>query len=279
MQNPFQSSGEDNAGLNDPLSFVRKLWGDMQLPGMVTPTLSVDELDKQIRDLKTVEAWLNLNLNMLSTSIQALEVQRATITALKAMGESFSNHAARGGSTNSQDADPSGAWPMHKKKVSEAEADAENMNATDSDEPNEADEQEHEEAPAQTHTASANAAASDKAQAQPNSPDASEQNFVNPAAWWNVLQEQFKHALGQALKEDDESTSERPARKKAANTGAAKKKVPTRSKTGASSTSKGTTGSKATATQSRSPVKARTAVRSSKPKSSTSVSSKRAKSV
>ena len=60
------------------------------LPGMVTPTLDVEELDKRITDMKAVEGWLKMNLNMLQMSIQGFEMQRATIAAIKAM----SQHAA-----------------------------------------------------------------------------------------------------------------------------------------------------------------------------------------
>jgi hypothetical protein len=65
--------------MNDTLDFVKSLWGSMSVPGLTAPTLSVEELDKKINDLKAVESWLNLNMSMLRGSIQALEVQRGTI--------------------------------------------------------------------------------------------------------------------------------------------------------------------------------------------------------
>lgn len=79
-------------GMTDTLEFVKTLWGGMGVPGMspaATPALSLDELDKRITDLKAVESWLNLNLTMLRTSIQALEVQRGTIAALKSMSDNM----------------------------------------------------------------------------------------------------------------------------------------------------------------------------------------------
>ena len=74
---------------SDPLEFVRSMWNNMgfSLPGMVTPTLDVDELEKRIADMKAVEGWLKMNLNMLQMSIQGLEMQHATLSAIKAMGE------------------------------------------------------------------------------------------------------------------------------------------------------------------------------------------------
>lgn len=57
------------------------------MPGMMTPTLDVDELDKRISDLKAVEHWLKMNLNALQMTTQGLEMQRATLAAVKAMSE------------------------------------------------------------------------------------------------------------------------------------------------------------------------------------------------
>lgn len=80
---------KNDAPPQDPLEFVRNMWGGMgfTLPGMMTPTLDVDELDKRVADMKAVESWLKMNLNMLQMTIQGLEMQRATIAAVKAMSE------------------------------------------------------------------------------------------------------------------------------------------------------------------------------------------------
>lgn len=75
---------------NDPLEFIKGMWGSMgiNMPGMVTPTLDVDELEKRITDMKAVEGWLKMNLNMLTMSIQGLEMQKVTLSAVKAMSQS-----------------------------------------------------------------------------------------------------------------------------------------------------------------------------------------------
>jgi hypothetical protein len=69
----------------DPFEFIKQFWNPLGLPmaGMVTPTLSVSEVEKRIADLKLVENWLNMNLSMLRVSIQALEMQRATLAAMQ----------------------------------------------------------------------------------------------------------------------------------------------------------------------------------------------------
>src|SRR5262252_10235315 len=51
----------------------------------VAPTLSPDELDKRIEELRTVQFWLEQNARMLGATIQALEVQRMTLSTLKTM--------------------------------------------------------------------------------------------------------------------------------------------------------------------------------------------------
>ncbi|MDN7430666.1 alginate biosynthesis protein AlgP [Burkholderia sp. AU16741] len=53
---------------------------------MMSPLTNVEELDKRITDLRAVEQWLKLNLGMLQSAIQALEVQRATLATLRAFG-------------------------------------------------------------------------------------------------------------------------------------------------------------------------------------------------
>lgn len=58
------------------------------LPGMgqwVAPTLNPEELGKRIDELRTVQYWLEQNARMLATTIQALEVQRMTLSTLKTM--------------------------------------------------------------------------------------------------------------------------------------------------------------------------------------------------
>ena len=58
------------------------------LPGIgqwVAPTLDPAELEKRISELKTVQFGLEQNARMLSATIQALEVQRMTLSTLKTM--------------------------------------------------------------------------------------------------------------------------------------------------------------------------------------------------
>jgi hypothetical protein len=47
--------------------------------------LNVEELDKRIQELKTVQFWLEQNTNALKATIQALEVQKMTLSTLQGM--------------------------------------------------------------------------------------------------------------------------------------------------------------------------------------------------
>jgi len=92
---------------NDPLNFMRNMWGNMgfSLPGMVAPTFDLDELDKRIKDMKAVEGWLRMNLSMLQMTIQGLEMQRTTVSTVQTMGKMASD-AARSMSAAPEEAAP-----------------------------------------------------------------------------------------------------------------------------------------------------------------------------
>ena len=58
------------------------------LPGIgqwVAPTIDPAELEKRIEELRTVQFWLEQNSRMLGATIQALEVQKMTLSTLKTM--------------------------------------------------------------------------------------------------------------------------------------------------------------------------------------------------
>jgi hypothetical protein len=79
----------DDTPPQDPFEMFRRLWGPLgvPLPGLAVPTFDPQEVEKRIAELRSVEAWLNMNLNMLKFSIQALEVQRAALQAMKTSTE------------------------------------------------------------------------------------------------------------------------------------------------------------------------------------------------
>jgi len=88
--------------------FLRSLAGDAgaasAVPGMpglsnwVAPTLSVEEIDKRIQELKAVQFWLEQNVHAIKATLQALEVQKMTLSTLRGMNvrmEDLANAFAR----------------------------------------------------------------------------------------------------------------------------------------------------------------------------------------
>ena len=69
----------------DPFEMFRRLWGPLgvPIPGMAVPTFDPQEVERRIAELRSVEAWLSMNLNMLRMSIQGMELQRAALQAMK----------------------------------------------------------------------------------------------------------------------------------------------------------------------------------------------------
>jgi len=191
------------AVMTDTLDFVKNLWGSMGVvPGIAAPTLSVDELDKKINDLRAVEAWLNLNSSMVRGSIQALEVQRNTIATLKSMGKTLADAVQQPGAAKEKSLFESipyaSAFFQHAADALAPSA------AGPASEPFKA-------APAAAATAAPSAAPTEapavkEAPAAPISDAeaaaAAAAPMVNAAAWWNLLQEQFKQAVTTAMTTD-----------------------------------------------------------------------------
>ena len=62
-----------------------------QIGQWVAPTLDPEALGKRIEELRTVQFWLEQNAKMLGATIQALEVQRMTLSTLKTMNVQVSD--------------------------------------------------------------------------------------------------------------------------------------------------------------------------------------------
>ena len=64
------------------------------MPGVgqwIAPTMDPEAIEKRIGELRTVQFWLEQNARLLGTTIQALEVQRMTLSTLKTMNVSFTD--------------------------------------------------------------------------------------------------------------------------------------------------------------------------------------------
>jgi len=152
------------------------------LPNMIAPTLDVDELDKRIADLRAVEQWLQLNAGMLRTTIQSLEVQRATIVTLKQVGGAMLSPVI---------GKPEAATPSF------ATAPAPGTAATASAPPR-------------------RSAKNSRRGPSRHAPKAAEA-ALNPVAWWNTLQDQFTKIAAAATSDGGAAaTKSPPARKRRA---------------------------------------------------------------
>lgn len=91
------------------------------IPGIsswVAPTLSVEEVDKRIQELKAVQFWLDQNLHALKATIQALEVQRMTLSTLQGMNlrmEDLAKAFTGGASAAVGKSQASGSEPAREK--------------------------------------------------------------------------------------------------------------------------------------------------------------------
>jgi hypothetical protein len=95
----------------------------------VAPTLNVEELDKRIQELKTVQFWLDQNAKALQATITALEVQKMTLATLKGMNFNMGDVAnafklkateTMAGAVNTALGKPATKKPAAKKKAAPA---------------------------------------------------------------------------------------------------------------------------------------------------------------
>ncbi|WP_338770297.1 PhaM family polyhydroxyalkanoate granule multifunctional regulatory protein [Massilia sp. METH4] len=216
MSTPQMPNIPGAAVMTDTLDFVKSLWGSMGVPGLASPTLSLDELDKKISDLKAVESWLNLNQAMLRSSIQALEVQRGTIATLKSMGQSLADSMQqKPGRTEKSlfEANPYAAAFFNHLEPAKVAPKPPAPTPTPVPKP----EVKAEAKPAQK----VEAKPADEALPKPDLAAAAAAQMANPAIWWNMLQEQFKQAVSTAMTAETRPAPAPEARQEgAANEGA-----------------------------------------------------------
>jgi len=174
------------------------------LPSMgqwVAPTLNPEELQKRIDELKTVQFWLEQNARMLGTTIQALEVQRMTLSTLKTMNVQMTDlrdamKVAPVASAGSAAAAAAGsvANSLGADALMQAARNAMGGMAGLGKAPAPAPAPEPEPAPAP-----APRAARAKAAAEP--PAVAAAGVVDPMQWWGALTKQFTQLAATAMKD------------------------------------------------------------------------------
>jgi hypothetical protein len=139
------------------------------LPNMgqwIAPTLNPEELDKRIQELKTVQFWLDQNAKLLGTTIQALEVQRMTLSTLQGM--------------NLPMADLAEALKIKPRAAEPSPA----------------------QGPAPSQTAKSRKPPAGKAAPSPAAKKAAAvAPAVDPVQWWGALTQQFTELAAQAMKD------------------------------------------------------------------------------
>ncbi|HUJ85821.1 MAG TPA: PhaM family polyhydroxyalkanoate granule multifunctional regulatory protein [Burkholderiales bacterium] len=103
----------------------RRLWGPLGLPvpGMAMPTLDPQEVEKRIAELRSVEGWLTLNLNMVRFSIQGLELQKSALNAMQG-GAQGAAQAPAGADAQGPSNPMLWPWAMMQQAMTEPKAES-----------------------------------------------------------------------------------------------------------------------------------------------------------
>ncbi len=166
------------------------------MPGMaswVAPTLSVEEIDKRIQELKSVLFWLEQNTTALKATIQAMEVQKMTLSTLQSMNVNMAD-LAKAFTAKPPVAEPAPtAPPAPEAPVQEPAPEVA---------PNKA-------------AAKSFETSSEKSSAKP---------AVDPMQWWGALTQQFQDIAAAAVKDVAAEAMKAGMTPKGASTSAASKK-------------------------------------------------------
>ena len=184
------------------------------LGGWVAPTVSVDELDRRIKELKAVQFWLEQNTTAIKATVQALEVQKMTLATLQGMNLSMAEVAKAftvptpEGAAAAPAAPPAG-WPYGKAEAAAAPAPAASAPAP---EPEAAPTAEPEPEPPAAKPARARPARKPtaKAAAKPAG-GAPAGALADPMLWWGALTQQFQQIAANALREGNRAQPEAAA--------------------------------------------------------------------
>jgi hypothetical protein len=164
------------------------------MPGMgnwVAPTLSIEDIDKRIQELKSVLFWLEQNTTALKATIQAMEVQKMTLSTLQTMNVSMAD-LAKAFTAKAPAAEPQAAapQPFAPKAAPVPE-------------------------PAQPEPARSEPPSSDASSLKP---------AVDPMQWWGALTQQFQNIAAAAVKDVAAEAMKTGMTAKGASTAAGRKK-------------------------------------------------------
>jgi len=68
----------------DWLEFMHKMWNPLSfpIPGVGMPTTSVEEVERKLGELRTVETWLTMNIGFIQMTVKTLEMQKAALESI-----------------------------------------------------------------------------------------------------------------------------------------------------------------------------------------------------
>ena len=152
--------------------------------GWVAPTVSIEELERRIKELQAVQFWLNQNATAIKATIQALEVQKMTLATLQGMNLGM-NEVAKAFTLPKAAAAPATsappAWPYAGAQAQQTVQPAE---------------------PA------AQARPARKPKPKPKPKPAAASGLPDPMQWWNALTQQFQQIAANTLREQAGAAAE-----------------------------------------------------------------------
>lgn len=162
------------------------------VPGMaswVAPTLSIEDIDKRIQELKSVLFWLEQNTTALKATIQAMEVQKMTLSTLQSMNVSMAD-LAKAFTAKAPAPEPQAAAPRAAPEPKPVPADDVVKDAPE----------------------------------EPATGPAAAKPAVDPMQWWGALTQQFQNIAAAAVKDVAAEAMKTGMTAKGASTSAAGKK-------------------------------------------------------
>lgn len=164
------------------------------MPGMtswVAPTLSIEEIDKRIQELKSVQFWLEQNATALKATIQAMEVQKMTLSTLQSMNVNMAD-LAKAFTAKPPEAKASASFTAAAAQETPAAA----RPSLFTPKPAPAS------VPPQSVPSEPEASASPQQEAQAEPADTQAvKPVVDPMQWWGALTQQFQGIAAAALKD------------------------------------------------------------------------------
>ena len=154
-----------------PMDFFQSMLKGSGVPSSfaswMAPTVDADEIERKIIDLRAVLQWLEANVRLTQATIQALEVQRMTLSTLKTMNVDLGALATQMG-----EAMRAGAQAMGSAAAADAKPE-----------------------PRAAAKAGADAGADADGDAAPIP------GLIDPVQWWNSLSGQFAKVAAEALRD------------------------------------------------------------------------------